>query len=560
MDEVLSVWLSIFLAAFFVFGGGWLAFVAAFWVAGVPLSDLWRQSPERFNPRLRPGPVRMVAWAYRQGAHLAQKFAAESGGEPSAIGIPQGSTGKVQKLAEKSAGKFAKVVIKFALEICLVVVAAPLLILAASAPLERWDLRPEGGLWHIAAVGSLAVLGAGALATKIEIDRRTGEWKRLKGETPDEWGDESALVAGDAKPALLQEWEAKLGHELLDSETRRRLRGDFAGLARNRPREAAWVFLELLRRHQWEAAELNRKSLSRFIVDNLLGLLHEILSDPAGSFLQDFFGFIGYYGENIGIKVDRAPSSARTYGGALNHGVDYWEIPDRIAMVFRHLNCATPRIPVFLKEKVVDKLLSLLVLLVSLPLFAIVYLLIRSDGHPVLFSSPRLGQYGREFIYHRFRIPNRKEHSGESTQRTVPTWVGTILLATGMDRLPSFVNVLLGQMSLVGPAPTYYFIFGRQGFPEMVTRLIAKPGIFSDAQYTAAHEHPRDKDEKDPSACDIYIRMDIEYVRRYMRGWPVLAEDARLLAKWSLALLAAWVSPKMPEEYPGWVYVFGEEF
>ena len=115
------------------------------------------------------------------------------------------------------------------------------------------------------------------------------------------------------------------------------------------------------------------------------------------------------------------------------------------------------------------------------PVALLVAVLVRSQlGSPVLFRQNRSGLRGREFKILKFRTMRPAQHEGEADlDRDTP--LGRRLRAASLDELPQLVNVLRGDMSLIGPRPT---------LPEQVVhydarqreRLSVRPGITGWAQ------------------------------------------------------------------------------
>jgi lipopolysaccharide/colanic/teichoic acid biosynthesis glycosyltransferase len=105
-----------------------------------------------------------------------------------------------------------------------------------------------------------------------------------------------------------------------------------------------------------------------------------------------------------------------------------------------------------------DLVTSLIGLVVLSPLFVVVAIAIKADSRgPVLFHQTRVGRGGREFRVLKFRSM-RQGAEGEGPQITVGadgriTRVGAVLRRYKLDELPQLVNVLVGDMSLVGPRP-----------------------------------------------------------------------------------------------------------
>lgn len=112
----------------------------------------------------------------------------------------------------------------------------------------------------------------------------------------------------------------------------------------------------------------------------------------------------------------------------------------------------------FLKRSL-DLVISLLVLPVVLPVFAIIAVAIKIDSPgPVFFRQPRVGQANRIFLIWKFRTMRVETSDMGGHNHTLPgderiTRVGRILRSTSLDEMPQLLNVFQGSMSLVGPRP-----------------------------------------------------------------------------------------------------------
>jgi exopolysaccharide biosynthesis polyprenyl glycosylphosphotransferase len=115
-------------------------------------------------------------------------------------------------------------------------------------------------------------------------------------------------------------------------------------------------------------------------------------------------------------------------------------------------------------KRLFDIVFSLAALVVTAPLFLIIAVAIRLDSPgPVIFRQLRIGQHGRRFVIYKFRsmhvnadrIITREEAAKFVKQPDDPrvTRVGAFLRRTSLDELPQFINVLKGDMSVVGPRP-----------------------------------------------------------------------------------------------------------
>jgi len=133
-------------------------------------------------------------------------------------------------------------------------------------------------------------------------------------------------------------------------------------------------------------------------------------------------------------------------------------------------------------KRAFDLCVALLGLALLWPIFLVIALATKLDSPgPVFFHQERIGQHGRPFRIHKFRtLMAGGEHmgAGHVLERNDPriTRVGAILRALALDELPQLVNVLKGEMSLVGPRPTLAYQVARyDDFQRQ--RLVAKPGM-----------------------------------------------------------------------------------
>ncbi len=143
-------------------------------------------------------------------------------------------------------------------------------------------------------------------------------------------------------------------------------------------------------------------------------------------------------------------------------------------------------------RRVLDVVVASAALLLLLPLLAVIALLIRLDSPgPVLFIQRRVGKGGREFPFYKFRsmytdAEQRLETLLGANERTGPvfkmrhdprvTRVGRVLRKYSLDEVPQLLNILRGEMSLVGPRPALPREVALYS-PEQHLRLSVTPGL-----------------------------------------------------------------------------------
>lgn len=107
-------------------------------------------------------------------------------------------------------------------------------------------------------------------------------------------------------------------------------------------------------------------------------------------------------------------------------------------------------------KRLFDIILSIVAILILFPLFIIVSILVYTRlGSPIFFTQDRVGKDGKIFKMMKFRsMVNSKDKNGElltDGKRLTP--LGRVLRSTSIDELPELINVIKGDMSLVGPRP-----------------------------------------------------------------------------------------------------------
>jgi exopolysaccharide biosynthesis polyprenyl glycosylphosphotransferase len=149
-------------------------------------------------------------------------------------------------------------------------------------------------------------------------------------------------------------------------------------------------------------------------------------------------------------------------------------------------------------KRLLDVVVSILVLLVFAPILVITAILIKRESKgPILFVQQRIGKDGKPFDMYKFRTMHHHMSGDAPAPRSHYdpriTRIGRWLRRYSLDEMPQFLNVLAGDMSVVGPRPEMQFIVEQYG-PLERERLRVKPGItglwqISYARTAAIHEN-----------------------------------------------------------------------
>ncbi|HLK10823.1 MAG TPA: sugar transferase [Candidatus Binatia bacterium] len=197
-----------------------------------------------------------------------------------------------------------------------------------------------------------------------------------------------------------------------------------------------------------------------------------------------------------------------------------------------------PDSPLMAVKRLIDVTISLAALIVLAPVFALIAVAIRLDSPgPVFFVQRRVGLGGRQFSFFKFRtmvkdaerMQAKFEHLNEADGpvfkiRDDPrvTRIGRWVRRTSLDELPQLINVLKGDMSLVGPRPLPLRDVARMDVPAHRRRFSVKPGIT--CLWQIEGREPRFED---------WIRTDMAYIDNWSLGL-----DFKILARTIPAVLS----------------------
>jgi lipopolysaccharide/colanic/teichoic acid biosynthesis glycosyltransferase len=193
------------------------------------------------------------------------------------------------------------------------------------------------------------------------------------------------------------------------------------------------------------------------------------------------------------------------YGSAIRH--DQWErllsTPQGAANT-RGWNVKYSR---DLVKRFCDVAVSVFLLIALLPLFLLIAILIKLDSSgPVFFLHYRIGKDGRPFVLWKFRSMRAEVPKYEASPRSAVdsrlTRIGRWIRRMSVDEMPQLINVLKGEMSIVGPRPEMPFIVARY-HPVACERLAVRPGITGLWQISPARAFPIHEN----------LQYDLHYIR-----------------------------------------------
>lgn len=202
------------------------------------------------------------------------------------------------------------------------------------------------------------------------------------------------------------------------------------------------------------------------------------------------------------------------YGSTIRH--DQWERLLGTPQVAANIRDWNVKYSQGLAKRFCDIAGSLLLLVVLLPLFLLIAILIKLDSSgPVFFRHYRIGKNGIPFMLWKFRsmrveVP-KYEVSPRSAVDVRLTRVGRLIRRMSVDEMPQLMNVLKGDMSLVGPRPEMPFIVARY-HPVACGRLAVRPGITGLWQISPARAFP--------------IHDNLQYDLHYIRNQNLLLDCA----------------------------------
>lgn len=191
-------------------------------------------------------------------------------------------------------------------------------------------------------------------------------------------------------------------------------------------------------------------------------------------------------------------------------------------------------------KRIFDITVALIGLIILAPILVVIAILIKLDSPgPVFFKGERVGEHGKIFHILKFRsmVPDAPQKGAAITCKDDPriTRIGRILRKTKLDELPSLVNVLKGEMSLVGPRPEAP-VWVERYTPQQRFVLTLKPGITGSAQIKYRNEEALlsgvSLEAEYPKIMNDKLNIDLDYVENHS-----FILDTRILMETTAALV-----------------------
>lgn len=172
-------------------------------------------------------------------------------------------------------------------------------------------------------------------------------------------------------------------------------------------------------------------------------------------------------------------------------------------------------------KRLTDLAIVALTLPITAPAAALTWIAVRfTSGSPVLFKQTRVGRHGRDFELLKFRTMTTGDNPIVPDPARI-TPIGKLLRRTSLDELPQLINVLRGDMSVIGPRPTLRYQVERYDDRQR-QRLLARPGLTGLAQVSG----------RNSLQWAQRIELDIEYVHTQS-----ITMDLRILLRTMAAIV-----------------------
>lgn len=193
----------------------------------------------------------------------------------------------------------------------------------------------------------------------------------------------------------------------------------------------------------------------------------------------------------MGQYVEKFEDDVCNFSSEISASIDYSIVNDSFLFKIYH--------------RILDIIISIIGLVISIPMIIVFgFLIKKEDGGPIFYKQDRLGKDGKIIFIYKLRSMriNSETNGAIWAEKNDPriTKVGKFIRKTRIDEIPQFLNILKGEMSVIGPRPerpTLTMEFNDE-IPGFINRLVVKPGLTGYAQVHGGYEiSPEDKIKED---------------------------------------------------------------
>ncbi|MEW9080057.1 sugar transferase [Terrisporobacter glycolicus] len=193
----------------------------------------------------------------------------------------------------------------------------------------------------------------------------------------------------------------------------------------------------------------------------------------------------------MGQYVEKFEDDVCNFSSEISASIDYSIVNDSFLFKIYH--------------RILDIIISIIGLVISIPMIIVFgFLIKKEDGGPIFYKQDRLGKDGKIIFIYKLRSMriNSETNGAIWAEKNDPriTKVGKFIRKTRIDEIPQFLNILKGEMSIIGPRPerpTLTMEFNDE-IPGFINRLVVKPGLTGYAQVHGGYEiSPEDKIKED---------------------------------------------------------------
>lgn len=193
----------------------------------------------------------------------------------------------------------------------------------------------------------------------------------------------------------------------------------------------------------------------------------------------------------MGQYIEKIEDNVCDFSDEITSSIDYSIVNDSFLFKIYH--------------RILDIIVATIGLVISIPIIIVFgFLIKKEDGGPVFYKQDRLGKDGKIIFIYKLRSMriNSETNGAIWAEKNDPriTKVGKFIRKTRIDEIPQFLNILKGEMSIIGPRPerpTLTMEFNDQ-IPGFINRLVIKPGLTGYAQVHGGYDiSPEDKIKED---------------------------------------------------------------